>query len=128
MGRSTGSALALEAALINQESVLCLIMESANDTPENRKKMAAFKKPVLFLHSSRDEMVSLSEIEWLVAESRSKATQFQIVPSPSRKNLAASTGEFYFKTIRDFIHLRMGIRPKRKKYRNGDARNGGIEP
>ena len=127
MGRSLGSSIALDLSVKEQEAILCLIMESAFDkadafshAPEkdpfnNRKMMAGLKKPVLFLHSSRDELVSLTEIEWLVAESRSKATQFKIVPSPSRENLAPSTGEFYFKSIRDFIYLRMGRRPKRRK-------------
>ncbi|MEF3169513.1 MAG: hypothetical protein K6360_09375 [Deltaproteobacteria bacterium] len=67
------------------------------------------------LHSSRDPVVSITQVEWLVCDSRSKATQFQIAPSPDRESLASSTGEFYANAVKDFIHLRMGRWPPRKR-------------
>lgn len=139
MGRSIGAAIALGlAASLPKEETLCLILESAfdrtidfltglgiqidgMDTLEidpflNRGKMQRYTNPVLFLHSSRDEAVSLFQVEWLVAESRSKATQFQIVPSPTRYGLATSGMEaLYYETIKGFVHLRMGRRPQWKK-------------
>ncbi len=141
MGRSIGCAVALDVALSHQEELLCLIMESAFDKtgdfmaskglpePEisilndsdpfaNRKKMAAFKKPVLFIHSSGDTVQSLFQVEWLVAESRSKATQFQIAPGGTREELAAGVEELYFKSIKDYINLRLGRRPPLKPRRS----------
>jgi len=137
MGRSIGAAIALDLAARHQESTLCLVLESAFDRTDdflagkgldvdalglrgrdpfcNRTKMLRYKNPVLFLHSSRDPVVSITQVEWLVCESRSKATQFQIVPSPDRESLARSTGEFYANAVKDFIHLRMGRRPPRKQ-------------
>jgi len=136
MGRSFGSGIALDLASRHCEETLCLILESAFDRtadflagkgieaieiggPDedpfaNRTKMAGYTKPVLFLHSFRDSVVSLTQVEWVVAESRSKATQFQIVPSVSREDLVRAAGDLYYTTIRDFIHLRMGRRPKRR--------------
>lgn len=137
MGRSMGCAVALDIATSHQEDLLCLIMESAFDKtgdfmaakglagPEisilnnsdpfaNREKMAGFKKPVLFIHSSGDVVQSLSQVEWLVAESRSKATQFQIAPGGTREELAAGVEELYFKSIKDYINLRLGRRPPLK--------------
>ncbi len=137
MGRSIGAAIALDLAARHQEATLCLVLESAFDRTDdflagkgldlkalglkgrdpfcNRTKMLRYKKPVLFLHSSRDPVVSITQVEWLVCDSRSKATQFQIVPSPDRESLASSTGEFYANAVKDFIHLRMGRRPPRKR-------------
>ncbi len=135
MGGSIGSALAIHAAACLCQRTACLIVESGFDNtaalfqkmgkettglPEdpfaNRTKMRTYTKPVLFLHSSRDEYTTITQVEWLVMESRSKATQFQIVPSPSRTNMFSSTSEFYLQTLKDFIYLRIGRRPKLKRH------------
>lgn len=135
MGRSIGSALAIHAAACMCQRTACLIVESGFDKTihllqkmgrdtsglledpfSNRVKMRTYTKPVLFLHSSRDEYTTITQMEWLVMESRSKATQFQIVPSPSRNTMFSSTSEFYLQTLKDFIYLRMGRRPKLKRH------------
>lgn len=137
MGRSLGSAVALDLASRHDDDSLALIMESAFDSTEdflsgigirinelglagedpfsNRSKMSNYSKAVLFLHSHRDEVVSLNQIEWLVAESRSKATQFQVVPSECREDIAEKAGDLYFTVIKDFLNRRMGRRPRRKR-------------
>ncbi len=135
MGRSLGTGVALDAALGFQEDVLALVLESAFDKTvdfllgygledaaealadhpdpfSNREKMSRFKPPVLFLHSHLDDIVGVKQIEWLVSESRSKATQFQIVPSDGREGLFRTGGELYFSTIKDYLFLRMGRRPR----------------
>ncbi len=137
MGRSIGSAIALDLAAKKEQELLCLILESAFNRGrdylvrkgideelipkgplfDNRKKMASFKKPVLFIHSPRDLIQSLSEVEWLVVESRSKATQFQIAPSGTREELAMHVGEVYLDFVHQYVNLRRGIRPKLKPRR-----------
>ncbi len=139
MGRSLGSAVALDLACRHEDDSLALIMESAFDSTEgflsgkgirinelglsgedpfsNRSKMTNYSKAVLFLHSHRDEVVSLNQIEWLVAESRSKATQLQIVPTESREDIAEKAGDLYFAVIKDFLNRRMGRRPRRRRKR-----------
>ena len=139
MGRSLGAAIALDLACRHDDDSLALIMESAFDLTEgflsgkgirinelglsgedpfsNRSKMSDYSKAVLFLHSHRDEVVSLNQIEWLVAESRSKATQLQIVPSESREDISEKAGDVYFTVIKDFLNRRMGRRPRRKRRR-----------
>lgn len=143
MGRSIGSALAIHAAACMCQRTACLVVESGfdntaellkkmgKDTSElsedpfpNRAKMRTYTKPVLFLHSSRDEYVTITQVEWLVMESRSKATQFQMVPSPGRNSVFSSTVEFYLQALKDFIYLRMGRRPKLKRHMN--ASSGGM--
>jgi len=137
MGRSLGSAVALDLACRHDDDSLALIMESAFDLTEgflsskgirinelglsgedpfsNRSKMSNYSKAVLFLHSHRDEVISLNQIEWLVAESRSKATQLQVVPSECREDIAEKAGDLYFTVIKDFLNRRMGRRPRRKR-------------
>nr|HDN00160.1 alpha/beta hydrolase [Deltaproteobacteria bacterium] len=137
MGRSLGSAVALDLAFHHNDDSLALIMESSFDLTEdflsgngiqingsglsgedpfsNRSKMNDYSKAVLFLHSHRDEVISLNQIEWLVAESRSKATQLQIVPSECRKDIAEKAGDLYFAIIKDFLNRRMGRRLHRRR-------------
>jgi pimeloyl-ACP methyl ester carboxylesterase len=141
MGRSLGSAVALDLACRHNDDSLALIMESAFDLTEgflsgngvqinelglsgedpfsNSSKMSDYSKAVLFLHSHRDEVISLNQIEWLVAESRSKATQLQIVPSECREDIAEKSGDLYFAVIKDFLNRRMGRRPRRRRKRKG---------
>lgn len=142
MGRSLGCVPAMMVAEKYQDDLLCLVLESAFDktadflqgkkVPEevinsvesraqdafsNRERMKKITKPVFFIHSPRDEIQTLPQVEWLVAESRSKATQFQIAPAGTREELAHTTGELYCSTLRQYINLRMGIRPSRKPRR-----------
>ncbi len=135
MGRSLGSAVALDVAAKHEKELLCLIMESAfNRTGDylsrkgvaegfiptvpvfrNREKMSSFTGPVLFIHSPRDQIQTLTEVEWLVVESRSKATQFQIAPSGTREDLASQVGDLYLEFVHQYVNLRRGVRPKRRK-------------
>lgn len=137
MGRSLGSSVALDLACRHDDDSLALIMESAFDSTEgflsgngiqinelglsgkdpfsNRSKMSNYSKAVLFLHSYRDEVISLNQIDWLVAESRSKATQLQIVPSGCREDIAEKAGDLYFAVIKDFLNRRMGRRPRKRR-------------
>ncbi len=137
MGRSLGSIPAIDQALKIQDKILCLVLESAfsstkvflersgvdpsliSDEPifNNKKKMAEFKRPVLFIHSPRDVIQTLPELEWLVMESRSKATQLQIAPSGTRVELANQVGPLYMDVFKQYINLRRGIRPPRKRRR-----------
>ncbi|GEM_PF-793819 len=136
MGRSIGAALALHLASQVEDQLLCLVMESGFDRTldflaakgvdistlpadrryfENRAAMASFGKPVFFIHSSRDTVQTLSQMEWLVAESRSKASQFQVAPAGTREELAMQVNDLYGQVLLQWINLRLGIRPARKK-------------
>jgi len=137
MGRSFGCTVAINLAVNHQKEILCMVLESAFDSGkvflersgidvsnipeepifENRAMMAEFKKPVMFIHSPRDVIQSLTEVEWLVAESRSKATQFQIAPSGTRQELANQVGDLYMEVVEQWVNLRRGIRPPRKRPR-----------
>jgi len=132
MGRSLGASLALNLGVCHCKETTGLIMESAfdktdiflkrqgiifpegSDVTKNKEKMKCYTKPVLFLHSSRDELQSLTEIEWLVLESRSKGTQFQIMPAPDRKYFMRLFEDAYLEFIKSFIWQKIGKRPKKR--------------
>ena len=134
MGCSVGCSAALSAAVALEERTLCLILESAfvdtwaylrargllhgeaeppEDPFSNREKMRGFRPAVLFLQCQRDRAVPPSALEWLVSESRSKATQFQICPGTDREDLRECAGPLYYQMIHGFINLRLGRRPRR---------------
>ena len=136
MGRSLGCGAAIDVAVKVQKDILCLVLESGFDRTidflsgkrveidaglfeedpfDNRNKMKGFEKPVMFIHSPRDEVLSLEQIEWLVAESRSKATQFQVAPSGTREELAMQAPVIYAEQLKDYINMRMGIRPPSRR-------------
>lgn len=135
MGRSLGSAAALDLAVKHEKELLCLILESAFNRSrdylsrkgvaegfipqgpvfQNGEKMSSFTRPVLFIHSPRDQVQTLTEVEWLVVKSRSKATQFQIAPSGTREDLATQVGDLYLEFVHQYVNLRRGVRPKRRK-------------
>ncbi|NIA08850.1 MAG: hypothetical protein GWP10_03565 [Nitrospiraceae bacterium] len=135
MGRSLGTAVALDLASRHVKDSLALILESAFDSTEGflsgkgisfsgedlfspRAKMLKYHKAVLFIHSHRDQVVSINAIDCLLAESRSNATQLQIVPSGCREDIMEKAGDIYFSVIRDFLNRRMGRRPHRRKKHN----------
>ncbi len=153
MGRSVGCGAAIEAALQIQENILCLVLESGFDRTadffsgkgleahpsvmeedpfDNRNKMKKIKKPVMFIHSPRDVVLSLEQIEWLVAESRSKATQFQLAPSGSREELAIQAPDIYAEQLKDYINMRQGIRPpgrrrSKRRHRSESSATGFVQ-
>ncbi len=131
-GRGLGAAIALELAVKWQRDILALIFESglrnANSyisahgltPPETEhdplniiKNMRQFTKPVLFLHCSRDSVCPLTELEWVVCESSSKSTQFQILPGDARFSIASMSEGYYFSIIKDFFNRVMGVRTKK---------------
>ncbi len=132
MGRSFGASIALNLGACHCKELTGLIMESAfdkldvflnrqgidfpegKDVTNNKEKMKCYTKPVLFLHSSRDELQTLTEIEWLVLESRSKGTQFQIMPAPDRKHFLRLFEDTYLEFIKSFIWQKIGKRPKKR--------------
>lgn len=147
MGRSLGSGAALNTAYQHQEEILCLILESGFDKTcdflsgkdikvdltefeedpfDNRSKMSKFKKPVMFIHSPRDTVQSTFQIEWLVAESRSKSTQFQLAPSGTREELSIHGPEIYAETLKDYINMRQGIRPESRRRSKRRVKSGYI--
>ncbi len=134
MGRSVGSACAIELMHAHQEEITGLIIDSGFastlpllgrlgvDTdrfdisePEgfgNLEKIAAITKPVFMLHGQHDQIIPVGEAEKLQSLSGSKSKQFQMVPGADHNSIIAVTGKRYFEAIRQFINKVLGVRPR----------------
>ncbi|MDR0477065.1 MAG: alpha/beta hydrolase [Desulfobulbaceae bacterium] len=125
MGRSLGSAAAIDLCLKRQRDFKCLIIISGiGDTlplmahtgiapPKdgmseadgfgNCEKIAGISLPTLILHGSRDETVPPSLAEKLQAASGARNKRFLLVPGAEHKTVIAQAGPLYFQTIKGFV-------------------------
>ena len=144
MGRSLGSACAIDIAFSRGDTVKGLIIESGfADTlpllevlgisPEktglreeecfgNREKIASVKIPTLILHGARDQLIPASEAEKLQANSGARNKQFLLVPGADHNTMISTAGRMYFQTIRHFIDTLTGAsswKTRRKLQKSG---------
>lgn len=142
MGRSMGSACAIDLAAEFPEDISGLIIESgfaetiplmqtlgidlsALDIAEeecfgNIAKIRSITIPTFILHGQRDTLIPLWHAEKMHAESGARTKELQIVPGADHNSVIALTGHLYFQVIRGFIDKVTGTeswRAKRKRYR-----------
>lgn len=142
MGRSLGSASAIDLAATHENSLKGLIVESgfADTLPllntmgvpledveisedecfGNSSKIARVTLPTLILHGARDQLIPPSEAEKLQAESGARNKQFFLIPGADHNTVISTAGRHYFQTIRQFMDTITGasswrIRRKRQK-------------
>lgn len=135
MGRSLGSACAIEIASRCEEDIAGLIVESGfsytmpllvqlgldldslqieeADCFGNIQKITGIRRPSLFLHSQFDQIIPLASAEILQAESAARGKEFQVVPGADHNTILEVAGIRYFVTIRRFLDKILKIRPKR---------------
>ncbi|NLZ17781.1 MAG: alpha/beta hydrolase [Desulfobulbaceae bacterium] len=143
MGRSLGSACAIEVAAKHSDAVGGLIIESGfaktlplakvlgidleqlgireEDTFNNSAKIVDFTKPTLILHGQYDQLIPLWQAESLHAASGAKQKELQVVPGADHNSLIATAGKRYFTAIRMFIENATGTAPdwrqRRKEFK-----------
>ncbi len=145
MGRSLGSACAVELAVAHMDDIAGLIIESGFATTlpllirlgadvnglglteadgfGNVRKIERMTKPTLLIHGQKDEIIPVAEVAILQAQCRARNKELQIVPGADHDSIIASTGRMYFEVIRRFIHKACGIRPKqRRRQKRGNSR------
>jgi len=143
MGRSIGSAAAIEVCCHHSEAIKGLLIESGfadtlpllrnlgfdNSTLQleekdgfgNREKIGTIKLPTLILHGSLDTIIPIPQAERLQAFSGARAKKFFIIPGADHNSTILLGGEHYFATIMSFIHEITGEtswRKRRKKYKD----------
>ena len=133
MGRSLGSASAIDVAVNHSELISGLIIESGfaktlplakvlgvdlaklgiteEQTFNNSAKIATFTKPTFILHGQYDQLIPLWQAETLQAESGAKSKELQVVPGADHNSLIAMAGPLYFQAIRKFVEKAAGIAP-----------------
>lgn len=142
MGRSLGSACAIDVALHHSKHIKGLIIESgfADTLPlakslgldmlegtmteeygfNNREKIAQIKIPTFILHGARDQLIRADQAEGLQMSSGARNKEFVLVPGADHNSMIAVAGDLYFQSIKKFIDGVCGIntwRQTRKKYK-----------
>jgi len=137
MGRSLGSACAIDLAAKFPDEIKGLIIESgfAETLPlacalglelsrhplteeecfNNMAKIARITKPTFILHGARDEIIPAAEAEKLQACCGAKSKEFQIVPGADHNSIMAVAGRLYFQAIKQFIDKTTGVSSWRKR-------------
>lgn len=154
MGRSLGSASAIDVAVNHSEAICGLIIESGfaktlplakvlgvdlaqmgiteEQTFNNGAKIALFTKPTFILHGQYDQLIPLWQAETLQAESGAKSKELQIVPGADHNSLIAMAGPLYFQVIRKFVEKAAGTAPdwreRRRQFKAQQAQTAGETP
>lgn len=133
MGRSLGSACAIDIAARHNEVLSGLIIESGfarslpllqvlgldpaamgmreEDSFNNGEKIAVVTKPTFILHGQYDQLIPLWQAETLQAASGAKQKELQIIPGADHNSLIAVAGTRYFAAIRAFVEKATGTAP-----------------
>jgi hypothetical protein len=136
MGRSLGSASALELAAFRHKDLAGIIIESgfANTCPllrslgvdvdslaiteevgfGNLLKIRDFIKPILILHAQNDQIIPLTEAADLHAECAAAGKELQMIPGADHNNILQVTGRLYYEVLSRFAR-RLGRPARRKK-------------
>ncbi|CAK8718147.1 Serine aminopeptidase S33 domain-containing protein [Candidatus Electrothrix laxa] len=142
MGRSLGSASAIELAQKYNEEISGLIIESGfaetlplakalgvdmsaidiveEQTFNNRGKIKDITKPTFILHGQRDTLIPLWQAEKLHAESGARVKELQVVPGADHNSLISIGGKYYFMAIQQFVAKVTGDsdwRNRRRKFK-----------
>jgi len=137
MGRSLGSACAIDLAARFSDSIKGLIIESGfadtlpllhalgladktagmteDDGFHNMAKIALVTKPTFILHGARDSLIPAVEAEKLQSFCGAKNKEFQVVPGADHHSLRTVAGKLYFQAIRQFMDKITGASSWRKR-------------
>lgn len=149
MGRSLGSAAAIELAAAHNADISGLIIESGfaltlplaetlglggllqnvtvseEQTFNNAGKISKVTKPTFLLHGQRDTLIPLWQAEKLHAESGARNKELQIVPGADHNSLIAVGGKHYFLAISRFVRQVTGAddwRRRRKEFKTAQQK------
>ncbi len=135
MGRSLGSACAIELAASDEGEISGLIVESGfaytvpllsclgvdtqglgiteADGFKNSEKIAQFAKPTLIIHAQHDQFIPVTSAETLQVQCAARSKEFQMVPGADHNTIMTRTGKHYFETMKRFTNKIEGKREKR---------------
>ncbi|NVM56896.1 MAG: alpha/beta hydrolase [Desulfobacterales bacterium] len=135
MGRSLGSACALELAPSYEGDISGVIIESgfARTVPllnclgvdsralgimeadgfKNVEKIAQFAKATLIIHAQYDQFVPVMSAETLQVQCAARSKEFRMVPGADHNTIMVRAGKLYFETIKRFTEKIEGKRPRR---------------
>jgi hypothetical protein len=125
MGRSLGSASALEIAACFEHEIAGLIIESGfaytvpllnflgadtrshgiqeTDCLRHIEKIQRCSKPTLIIHAEFDQFIPLADAEALLRHSPARKKQLKMIPGADHNTILMTAGRGYFETINTFI-------------------------
>lgn len=123
MGRSLGSAPAVDIAFRNPEAVAGLIIESGfsrilpllslmgiedpaiteEDGPLNARKIRRIAKPTLIIHAEYDQIIPFAEGEELYEASGSAGKRLLKIPNAGHNDIFQEGMEAYLEAVREFM-------------------------
>ena len=125
MGRSLGSAPAIEIAYRRKDRIAALILDSAfayslpllnllgipvetleireEDGFRNYEKIVFISKPTLLIAGQRDELIPYTESEILLQQSGAHRKELVLVPGAGHNDIFARCGEGYFELVSRFV-------------------------
>ncbi|MCB2184149.1 MAG: alpha/beta hydrolase [Desulfobulbaceae bacterium] len=135
MGRSLGSAPAIELAASYPQEIKALLLDSAfaftlpvlqaigfdvtssgiseDDCFHNIDKIRTISLPTYIIHGQLDDIINLNNASELQMESPASQKEFQCVPGAGHNNIMDITGKMYFEVMLRFIN-RIGKMRKKK--------------
>jgi hypothetical protein len=148
MGRSLGSACAIDLAAAHNAEISGLIIESGfaltlplaetlglgeqlkgmtiteEQTFNNAGKISTVTKPTFLLHGQRDTLIPLWQAEKLHAECGARSKELQVVPGADHNSLIAVGGKYYFQAISRFVSQVTGADDWRRRRKQFKATQG----
>lgn len=145
MGRSLGSACALDLAASDEGDISGLIIESGfaltvpllnclgvdtqalgiteADGFRNIDKIARFAKPTLTIHGQHDQIIPVMSAELLQVHCAARSKEFHMVPGADHNSVMERAGNIYFEIIKRFTNKIEGKRPKHSFRRRSKPRS-----
>lgn len=136
MGRSLGSAPAIDLAATHPTKTAGLIIESGfgltmpllrflgvdpaghgiteADGFRNVHKIREITKPTFMLHAQFDQIIPVHDAEMLQVESAAHAKEFQVVPGADHNTIMAVAGRRYFDVLKRFVDKTLKVRGRRR--------------
>lgn len=137
MGRSLGSASAIELASKEENPIKGLIIESGfadiaplaeklgidvaaldfteEDGFNSKAKIENVEMPTFILHGQNDQLIPVNEGGKLQAASGARNKQFQIIPGADHNTMISTAGDLYFQTLKKFIDTISGVNHWRRR-------------
>jgi pimeloyl-ACP methyl ester carboxylesterase len=135
MGRSLGTACAIELMASFEEDIKGLIIESGfaktvsllntlgvdvqalgiteADGFKNVQKIEQVTKPTLQMHGRYDQIIPVMSAELLQVHCAARSKEFHMIPGADHNNILVQAGKYYFELIKRFTNKIEGKREKR---------------